>query len=64
MAILAKSIREVNGLDKELMLIEYVPELAMYRALNSFVFMGNQYRPGDIISRIDIIAYLRGDRVG
>ena len=43
---------------KELMIIEYLPWEGMYRALNSFIFRDRQYHPGEIISKVEIDAYL------
>ena len=46
---------------KEVMIIEYLPWEGMYRALNSFIFRDRQYRPGELISKVEIAAYLKGD---
>ena len=48
--------------EKELMIIERVEWLDMYRAVNTFEFNKRRYYPGELVSLIELDAYLKNKR--
>ena len=48
-------------MNEKLMIIERIEWLDIYRAINTFEFNKRRYYPGELVSKIDILAYLRGD---